>query len=1019
MKTLVKRILGLTLTTLFVISVSFEYPAQNHSRSRPRTVSSSNTPSKEQNSTSGSSQNNQQNQSSGTSALPANSFGLGSNNLNNSPFDEWRVYWKENGKTRMKVVREDYKPKPGELKKQHHAYDFTSRDEKGNKVPINYITPIGGRVVVEGGRYNAVKVVTPSGGEIRFLHSSKIHVKTGDQVPAGALIGQTGDKGAPGAIHLHVETRNPQGVYTKVKPNMDESPKRMEARIVEDRELLERERVVGPNVKSIEDSLVAKGSLKPKGNPTKNREETMRKIEESMIAKGSLKPKSGNFAPGGILFDKEAEMLSDLSDVYGAFYDPQAGRIVFIGERILDAPQMDRNLLAAALRAVYSGAFPGVSIDPSSDPSVMKVRYEGQTENTRFGAIMFEADRILKALSRGEDNLTKETVISSVAGFKSIFDRQKSDLNRTVGSSLYRLWFKPDKLALKKTTDGRSVAFTESTMVCDWEKMQGVDPGPTVQAFVNHLNNNLQQIADEQPIFQEMLFLEKVVGLALWMREQNLFLDPNLLGIEPFETPTTTPATNITSSVNVGDSIWTLMSTGGVDFSITNSYIPDTDKQAAQLKEAALRSRPRLDMVNWDFELNGNYLTAVSLPITRKNFSSVIVKRIIRWKVTGPIITDFSANQASSGINISLFGQNFGVRRPASRVILDDRPIGVLSWGDQKVVAKIPENSDGGRLVIVAGGLKSNPLDLRVVSRPAVATVRVVNEIEDRLYLKVADKNLSVLPDESQIFTLKPGTYPFEASAGGVSRTGIQEFQAGSQDWTFDREQLPKPVASISVVNETDDILYLRIAKKQLSIQAGSSDVVVLPPGKYYFTASVGGSRESGIKEWEAGEHTWTFSRPVTPMASIQVVNQTGAMLYLTVGGKRLRVPDSESEVLILPAGRYNFTASAGGTRDSGVKEWEAGNHTWEFTRTQLEEVPAATGELSVVNDSNVTLTVVASGTRTFRFTVPPGERTFSLPAGSYSIRAHARGVASEGQQYFIEPGSRIVVSYRFTVRYR
>ena len=335
------------------------------------------------------------------------------------------------------------------------------------------------------------------------------------------------------------------------------------------------------------------------------------------------------------------------------------------------------------------------------------------------------------------------------------------------------------------------------------------------------------------------------------------------------------------------------------------------------------------------------------------------------------------------------------------------------------MVAKIPDDSDGGRLLIITSGLKSNPLDFRVLSRPPIATVRVVNEIEDRLYLQVAGKSLSILPHKSQVFTIKPGTYPFDASAGGVSRTGIQEFQAGSQDWTFNREQFPKRVALIKVVNETDDVLYLRIARKQLSIRAGSSDGVVLPPGRYYFTASVGGNRESGIKEWEAGEHTWTFSRPVTPMASIQVVNQTGAMLYLTVGGRQLRIPNGESEALILPAGRYNFTASAGGTRDSGVKEWEAGNHTWEFTRTQREEVTGATGELTVVNDSNITLTVVAAGTKTYKFTVPPGERTFSLPAGSYMVRAYARGAASEGRQYFVEPGSRIVVSYAFTVRYR
>ena len=47
-----------------------------------------------------------------------------------------------------------------------------------------------------------------------------------------------------------------------------------------------------------------------------------------------------------------------------------------------------------------------VPVDPSWKDPTQRVEYFGQTENTRFGLVMFEADRYLKSLAAGKDTLT-------------------------------------------------------------------------------------------------------------------------------------------------------------------------------------------------------------------------------------------------------------------------------------------------------------------------------------------------------------------------------------------------------------------------------------------------------------------------------------------------------------------------------------------------------------------------------------------------------------------------------------
>ena len=126
---------------------------------------------------------------------------------------------------------------------------------------------------------------------------------------------------------------------------------------------------------------------------------------------------------GGVSLHKAAQFIGSITDIMGAVYDSDAGQVVLIGESNKSLPPMEFDDLAVAVRAIYGlggrvPEDPGISIDWNEENtkklkkekydrlSPMPVRYLGHTGNTRFGQTLFEADRLLKCLILGRDNLS-------------------------------------------------------------------------------------------------------------------------------------------------------------------------------------------------------------------------------------------------------------------------------------------------------------------------------------------------------------------------------------------------------------------------------------------------------------------------------------------------------------------------------------------------------------------------------------------------------------------------------------
>lgn len=207
---------------------------------------------------------------------------------------------------------------------------------------------------------------------------------------------------------------------------------------------------------------------------------------------------------GGIALDRVATVLADLNDLVGVTYDPDSGEVILLGRTDTRLPPMNLDDLIVAIRIIYGGHEPSVSIEPchpGRQDRCMKVIYDGHFQDptrfrgcdqpdqhwlrhnpsgglvvaeapasacTRFGWVMFESDRFLKMATLGRDNLDPGQILrTAVPGFSNLLERMagsasrpgsyedcliRSPADRNRPSNCQRLWFVPGQILV--TPDG-------------------------------------------------------------------------------------------------------------------------------------------------------------------------------------------------------------------------------------------------------------------------------------------------------------------------------------------------------------------------------------------------------------------------------------------------------------------------------------------------------------------------------------------------------------------------------------
>ena len=334
---------------------------------------------------------------------------------------------------------------------------------------------------------------------------------------------------------------------------------------------------------------------------------------------------SGSY--GGVSLSKTADLMLNIQDIDGATYDEATGQVILYGRQNTSLPNMNLDDLAVAIRSVYGvdkpAQDPGVSIDftvPYTETQI--VNYFGDTNNTNFGWVMFESDRLLKCLGIGTDNITGEVLSSSVPGYENVLERFKDagGSSLSLGEFNGRVWFVPKEVKLIQSADASSMVFDTATMqvLTESKFKDNIIGNPCLEAYAAHFTDNYDAFAEERPIFKELKRLAKITAVVKWIKDNNIPFDLSFFeNFTPqfYATSQTTPVAHNSISWTEGNILYNPSLYGGVTYKLdASNFSTSTDPLADADKQQAVDAR--LGDSNFMWEFNAQDTTGQTQPYT-------------------------------------------------------------------------------------------------------------------------------------------------------------------------------------------------------------------------------------------------------------------------------------------------------------------------------------------------------------------------------------------------------------------
>ncbi len=233
-------------------------------------------------------------------------------------------------------------------------------------------------------------------------------------------------------------------------------------------------------------------------------------------------------------------------------------------------------------------------------------RFGGRLENTKLGWVLQEADRIMKCLATGKDNITGATYSSAtlpISGYRNLAEINAAG---TSVSGNTRVWFLAEEMALKRhshAASGRAtMVFDRSIVGVKTESALNFQPqSPGVAAFASHLQTNFDAFANrtfavvspDDPsgqtiinvkIFKMLKDAMQAVSLARFLRDNNIPLDT--WWMNSWQAPVAYSALSVPTITNetLGIVLY-----GGVDNRKVNAYTPSTSAQSVGMTVATAR----------------------------------------------------------------------------------------------------------------------------------------------------------------------------------------------------------------------------------------------------------------------------------------------------------------------------------------------------------------------------------------------------------------------------------------------
>ena len=243
-------------------------------------------------------------------------------------------------------------------------------------------------------------------------------------------------------------------------------------------------------------------------------------------------------------------------------------------------------------------------------PMRQQRQFGGRVENTQVGWVMEEADRVMKCLCIGSDNLTGAPYNSStipVAGYKNLLELTGN--NPQPGNVMTRQWFTPKLMTLNQYIDPQtglaSIVFSNATVLCQTENnLTGGASPPQQQAFCDNMTANFDQFAAlkfpcydptdptggriiQTNIFGMLKDVMKAVSLARFFRDNDVPVD--MWWLNSWQQPIAYTPKSVPTIINyLANS--TYMISGGVQIQLPNTYIASVT--ASNVSAVMQSSRP-------------------------------------------------------------------------------------------------------------------------------------------------------------------------------------------------------------------------------------------------------------------------------------------------------------------------------------------------------------------------------------------------------------------------------------------
>jgi RHS repeat-associated protein len=279
---------------------------------------------------------------------------------------------------------------------------------------------------------------------------------------------------------------------------------------------------------------------------------------------------------GGVRLQGAGKALP-LGSLKGVALDPR-GRLVLLAQddTAIPLPPLRLDDIVTIFCCVYDrGEAPFVSIDPvPGNPRgpVMSVRHDPGTKQTYVGWVLFEADRVMKTLALGVDNLTGQPVRCVVKGYQSRTQLSVADPVREGKDKkdIWIRWWISPKAVQRLDSGNRQLTLLDVTLQLEYEMEVMVDgklradaevkappsAAKFAQWFTEHYDDLAREVRSRPPagsgiegdvaVFAELRRLCLVAAVAERLRDEGVPMPAwmSRYPVRHFPVPRETPTIN-------------------------------------------------------------------------------------------------------------------------------------------------------------------------------------------------------------------------------------------------------------------------------------------------------------------------------------------------------------------------------------------------------------------------------------------------------------------------------------------